>query len=161
MIRGNKNRLKIGSKSMKKCYPRWKASIFSHFARKSSPTGSRDAPGGPRRPQEAPQGPPRDPRDAPKTRPGRFPRGSRTCPGRPKTPSGSPRTPPGRLYRLQEPPRPPSESDFGWFLVDFWWIFDHFWWLFPPQTNPAYRHARWRERGFAALNIYIYIYIYM
>ena len=122
MIRRNKNRLKIGSKSMKKCYPRWKASIFPHFARKSSPTGSRDAPGGPRRPQEAPQGPPRDPRDAPKTRPGRFPRGSRTCPGRPKTPSGSPRTPPGRLYRLQELPRPLRSSILG----DFWSIFDGF-----------------------------------
>ena len=55
MIRGNKNRLKIGSKSMKKCYPRWKASIFSQFARKSSPTGSRDAPGGPRRPRTLPK----------------------------------------------------------------------------------------------------------
>ena len=76
MIRGNKNRLKICSKSMKKCYPRWKALIFLHFAKKNKPN---KLPGRTGRPQEAPRGasrpskrPPGCPQDAARALPERL-----------------------------------------------------------------------------------------
>ena len=125
MIRGNKNRLKICSKSMKKCYPRWKASIFPHFARKSSPTGSRDAPGGPKR---RPRMPPRRGQDASQEAPGR----ARDAP-----------------KRLQEAPGHHQDASIGSkscpdllrssILGDFWSIFDGFLIIFdgffPPKPT--------------------------
>ena len=87
-----------------------------------APKTPQDARGGPKRRLKAPQDTP----GRPKTRPGRLPRRPKTCPRRPKTRPGSPKTRPRRPDRLQEPPRPPPDLDFGPFWQRFWTIFGRF-----------------------------------
>ena len=125
MIRGNKNRLKIGSKSMKKCYPRWKASILLENQAQQAPGTHREASGGPKRRlkalQETPGMPPRRGQDASQEAPGR----ARDAP-----------------KRLQEAPGHHQDASIGSkscpdllrssILGDFWSIFDSF---FPPKPT--------------------------
>ena len=123
--------LKIHEKSIRKCHPRWKASILLHFARKSSLRRPQDGPRRPKRRQDTPQSPPRHLRDAPR----RSQDASQDAPG---TPVKLPFSNQNALIA--------SKIDFYGFLIDFWSFFDGCFLLF----SHVFGQARWRVRSSAA-----------
>ena len=85
------------------------------------------APGCPKGRLKFPQDTPKRPQDAPKTPPKAPPRRSKKHPRRRKTHPRRPKTRQRRLDKLQEPPKPPPDLEFGSFWRRCWLIFLEFW----------------------------------